>query len=358
MRLNKHKHLRLGGRSVGAARGLGGTFVLRHAVSRALKASAATAGLLVLAASVPTGAQARTSCAYVGAPTNVLTVTVSGASEAVITRRGQEITASDYGDPPEPCAGAIPTVSNTDTIHVLFSGDNLPMARVLLANGPLAPGATAEDAGAAEIEIVVSGEGSAVSIVGTRGDDQFRWGPAGANPGLNVNPADAGDQDVDVMVLGGTTAALLYAEAGAGDDTITADPIARDGYVHAYGGPGNDVLTAPGGNVGAILYGDAGNDVITGSGLDDVLRGDAGRDRIAGRAGADSITGGTGRDRITGGADRDFIKVRDSARDTARADLAAGAGQARTPVRRDRGRPRAPRAPPRITWLLRHHARI
>ena len=333
MRPNKHKHLRRGGSAIGAARGLRGAHVLRHAVWRALKASAATVALLVLTASVPTGAQARTSCAYVGAPTNVLTVSVTGASEAVITRRGQEITAGDYADPPEPCAGGPPTVSNTDTIHVLFSGDNVPSAEVRLANGPLAPGATAEDVGAAEIEILVSGPGSAFSIVGTSGDDQFRWGAAGANPGLNVNPAEADDHDVDVMVVGGTTAALLYAEGGAGDDTITGEPIARDGYVYAYGGPGNDVLTAPAGNVGAILYGDAGNDVITGSAFNDVLRGDAGRDRIAGGAGADNITGGTGRDRITGGAGRDLIKVHDSARDSV--SCGAGRDQVNTD-RRDR----------------------
>ena len=307
----------------------------RHALSRAVRARAATAGLLVLTASVPAGAQARTSCAYVAAPTNVLTVTVTGASEAVITRRGQEIAVGEYGDAPEACAGGTPTVSNTDTVHVLFSGDNGPVAEVQLANGPLAPGATAEGVGASEIEMLVSGAGSGFSVIGTPGDDEFRWGPAGADPGLNVNRADAVDQDVDVMVLGGTTAALLYAEGGAGDDRITGDPIARDGYVYAYGGPGNDVLTAPRGNVGAILYGGAGNDVITGSASGDVLRGDAGHDRVAGGAGADSITGGTGRDRITGGGGRDFIKVRDSARDTV--SCGAGRDQVNTD-RRDRVR--------------------
>ena len=295
--------------------------------------TAATAGLLVLMASLPGAAQARTSCAYVGAPANALTVTVTGASEAVITRRGQEITVGEYGDPPDPCAGAVPTVSNTDTIDVLFSGDVGAVADVWLAGGPLAPGATAEAVGASEIEIEVSGNGGSFSVVGTRGDDQFRWGPGGANPGLNLNPADAGDEDVDITVLGGASAASLYAEGGAGNDTITGDRIPRDGWVYAYGGPGDDVLTAPPGNVGAIFYGDAGNDVITGSAFDDVLRGDAGHDRIRGGGGADGITGGTGRDRIDGGAGRDFIKVHDTARDT----VSCGAGRDRVNTdRRDR----------------------
>ena len=83
---------------------------------------------------------------------------------------------AERGDPPQPCAGAIPTVSNTDTINVLFSGDEA-FADVLLAGGPLAPGATAEAVGAPEIEIQVSGPDSGVTVVGTRGDDQFRWAP-------------------------------------------------------------------------------------------------------------------------------------------------------------------------------------
>ncbi len=288
-------------------------------------------GVLVLAASLPAGAQARTSCTFSGAPLNVMTVSVSGTSIAVITRRGQEITVAELDDQPQPCAGAIPTVSNTDTINVLFSGEEA-FADVLLAGGPLAPGATAEAVGASEIEIQVSGNGSGVSVVGTRGDDQFRWGPAGANPGLNLNPAD--DEDIDVTVLGGGDfAPFLAAEGGAGNDTISGDRIPRYGIVLAEGGPGNDVLSAPPGNVDAIFDGGAGNDVITGSASGDDLRGDGGHDRILGGGGADDITGGTGRDRINAGAGRDFIKVRDTARDT----VTCGAGRDRVNTdRRDR----------------------
>lgn len=304
-----------------------------HGRTRALQAIAATATLLVSSATVPAGAQARTSCAYAGAPTNVLTVTVSGESDAVITRRGQEITVGESGEAIERCAGATATVTNTDTINVVFSGRGLPFAEVRLANGPLAPGASVESEGAPEIEVQVSGPGNNFDVIGTPGADVFRWGPGGANPGLNLNPDDNGDRDVDVTVLGGSTAPLLYAEGGAGNDTITGDRITRDGYVYAHGGPGNDVLTAPPGSVGAILYGGPGNDAITGSRFNDVLRGDAGNDRIAGGAGADNITGGAGRDRITGGAGRDFIKVRDAARDA----VSCGSGRDRVNAdKRDR----------------------
>ena len=292
-------------------------------------ATVATLGGLVLAASLPAAAQARTSCAYSGAPLNAMTVSVTGESYAVITRRGEEITMAELGDRAQPCAGATPTVSNTDTINVLFSGD-LAIADVLLAGGPLAPGAAAEAVGAPEVEIQVSGrDGGVLGVVGTRADDHFRWGPGGDNPGLNLNPA--GDDDIDVTVLGEN--AVLVAEGGAGDDTFSGDPIPSYGNVFANGGSGNDVLTAPPGNVDANFDGDSGNDVITGSASADTLRGDAGHDRILGGGGADNITGGTGRDRISGGAGRDFIKVNDTARDT----VSCGAGRDRVNTdRRDR----------------------
>jgi Ca2+-binding RTX toxin-like protein len=299
---------------------------------RSLVGTAVTLGVLVLAASLPAAAQARTSCAFSGAPLNVMTVSVSGESFAVIIRRGEEITVAELGDAPQPCAGAIPTVSNTDTINVLLSGD-AAIADVSLAGGPLAPGATAETVGAPEIEIQASGpEGGVLGVVGTRGDDRFRWGAGGANPGLNLNPA-AGDEDIDVTVLGGEFGAFLNVDGGAGNDTISGDPTAGHGNVYASGGPGNDVLTAPPGNVTASFDGGAGNDVITGSAGDDTLRGDAGHDRILGGGGADDITGGTGRDRINAGAGRDLIKVHDTARDT----VSCGTGRDRVNTdRRDR----------------------
>ena len=289
---------------------------------------AATA-ILVLGLSLPAGAHASTTCAYAAAPANVLLVTVSGRSEAVITRRGQEIVAGEFERPPVACTGGTPTVTNTDTINVLFTGEDLPYAEVLLANGPLAPGATAEAEGASEIEIRVGGPGNALDIVGTGGADEFRWGPGGPNPGLNVNPRDAGDSDIDVTVVDSPEEPLLYAELGGGDDTITGDRSLRGGSVYANGGAGNDVVTAPRG-VEAVLSGGAGNDVITGSRLADVLRGDAGADRIVGGAGADNVTGGTGRDRVEGGSGRDFVKVRDSSRDS------VGCGSGRDRVNTDR----------------------
>jgi hypothetical protein len=68
--------------------------------------------------------------------------------------------------------------------------------------------------------------GGFAEVGGTRGADEFHWGPGpGNHPGLNLNPRDAGDRDVDVTVRG--LEAFLIANGAAGDDTIVPAPGAR-----------------------------------------------------------------------------------------------------------------------------------
>ena len=303
-----------------------GRLMRRQGVERCTKVTVAWG---VLLAFVPAGVRAQTSCVYAGPPTNVLTVSVGGGFETVITRRGQEITASDYGRDPEGCSGAIPTITNTDTIRLVFSGTSLPYVEVLLENGPLAPGATPEDAGASEIELEVYGSGLGVDIVGTHRNDEFRWGRRGKHTGLNVNPDDAGDKDVDVVMIG-RRPPVLYALGAAGNDTITGAAVLGGGYVRAQGGPGDDVLSAPRGLRGASLSGGTGDDLLIGSRFDDILAGGAGSDRIVGGPGADNISGGTGPDEIWGGAGRDVIDIHDRTRDI----VSCGPGRDRVSIDR------------------------
>lgn len=58
---------------------------------------------------------------------------------------------------------------------------------------------------------------------------------------------------------------------------------------------------------GVSLYGDSGNDYITGSAGDDYLDGGDDNDSIAGREGGDVIDGGSGDDKLYGGSGDDFI---------------------------------------------------
>ena len=174
-------------------------------------------------------------------------------------------------------------------------------------------------------------------IIGMPGDDEWHWGPGGANPGLNVNPREAGDQDVDITVTSGKNeAGPLLASGAGGNDTIIGAPGATVcGIVVAEGGYGDDVLSAPrfdpsSDELGsADLDGGVGDDVITGGALDDELDGGVGSDRVAGRGGADKISGGRGRDRLSGGAGPDVINSRDFSSDV----VSCGSGRDR--VNRD-----------------------
>src|SRR4051794_17197269 len=105
-----------------------------------LLATATVAGSLFLSVGFAADAQARVSCSFSGAPTNLLTVKVDGESDAQIYRRRSEILVGDFLEPPKHCSGGVPTVFNTDTIKLAARG--VSSADLLLRGGPFAPGAS------------------------------------------------------------------------------------------------------------------------------------------------------------------------------------------------------------------------
>lgn len=275
---------------------------------------AAIAGLLLHGLSVAPAGQARTTCSYAGPPTNLLTVTTGGFLEfADIRRKGAEMMVAGREEPTR-CTGDAPTVLNTDSIRVVNRGDGL--VNLELGGGPFAPGATPEAEGASEIEVEFRGFSDIGRVVGTPGADEFHWGEGGAHAGLNLNPSSAGDQDVDVTLLGRFS--FLVATAGAGNDTIVPAPgavVPRDAFSDSSeGGRGHDVLIAPK-NAGAILDGGRGNDALTGGRQRDLLQGGAGVDHVAGAGGDDLLNGGPGRDLLRAEGGRDLIRARDFQRD-------------------------------------------
>ena len=84
---------------------------------------------------------------------------------------------------------------------------------------------------------------------------------------------------------------LLIVETQYMDDGVS---------VHAYGGPGGDVVN-----------GVNGNDEISGRGGVDYLYGGAGDDTLYGGGGADYLYGGVGRDALNGGTEFDFAAYND-----------------------------------------------
>jgi hypothetical protein len=274
----------------------------------------AVAGFVLLALSFVPGASARMRCSYSGAPENLLTVTADRGAFGEIIRSGRRIVVREYLERPSRCRGGVPTVLNTDTIRVLTQGVE-DYVEVLLGGGPIAPGATREPSGASEIEIRMQfrerrNEGFG-EVRGTGRADEFHWGPGPAKyAGLNLNPLDAGDRDVDVTVRGPDT--FLVANGGAGNDTIVPTPGAQfpnDG-VYSTGGLGDDRLIAPRNSWG-ILEGDGGDDVLLGGRRGDLFEGGGGHDRLLSNGGDDEITAGPGRDLIASGPGRDLVGSRD-----------------------------------------------
>ena len=94
-------------------------------------------------------------------------------------------------------------------------------------------------------------------------------------------------------------------DGGDSNDRIVFDD-ALPGRLH--GGAGDDVITVPGDahrtGVVSNLYGDDGDDVLSGTGS---LDGGPDSDRLTGGPGSDSLAGGPGSDVIDGGAGRDRV---------------------------------------------------
>lgn len=91
----------------------------------------------------------------------------------------------------------------------------------------------------------------------------------------------------------------LYGDAG--DDQLSG--YKGDDYLE--GGAGNDTLN--GGDGADQLLGGAGNDTLEGGAGLDLLVGGAGADTLNGGSGADRLSGGAGDDTLNGGEDNDFL---------------------------------------------------
>jgi hypothetical protein len=120
-------------------------------------------------------------------------------------------------------------------------------------------------------------------------------------------------------VVGG----VLYAGANSGGSAIIITPgeggtqVNIDGNTVTYGdsltqiivtgSSGNDVVVVGNVDTPAIVFGEDGNDVISGGSGNDVLSGGDGNDVILGGAGRNLLIGGTGSDVLIGGSSDDIL---------------------------------------------------
>jgi Ca2+-binding RTX toxin-like protein len=92
--------------------------------------------------------------------------------------------------------------------------------------------------------------------------------------------------------------------AESGDDVVNVRA-SVDKQAELFGDEGNDQLT--GGKANDIVHGGEGNDRLSGGAGNDVLLGDGGNDRLQGGGGNDSLSGGDGNDQIEGDAGDDTL---------------------------------------------------
>jgi RHS repeat-associated protein len=124
----------------------------------------------------------------------------------------------------------------------------------------------------------------------------------------------------DNINLAATTGGNYYDRntvyAGAGDDTVVTGT--DNAYSDLYGEAGNDTLT--GGNGFDLLDGGAGDDSLNGLASNDSLNGGTGNDTLNAGDGNDVLNPGTGIDLVDGGAGNDYLEI-NNATDTAATNI-------------------------------------
>ena len=99
---------------------------------------------------------------------------------------------------------------------------------------------------------------------------------------------------------------------GIGDDLVSISNINDNAGIRVFLGDGNDQALVEGADngvnqTGAEIYGESGEDRITGSVLSDTLNGGADHDRLSGGGGDDSLLGESGNDLVFGGDGQDEL---------------------------------------------------
>jgi Ca2+-binding RTX toxin-like protein len=202
---------------------------------------------------------------------------------------------------------------------------NPSAAGTVLGVGSFINGNLGDDLIGATTPVIASG----ASVLGGQGNDTIRMGSTtnsflAGNQGNDIISATAvssssiwggqgrdtitttgnltsasiqGNLGVDSINIDPATVTTSNISAGDGDDFVTTAALTAWTSSTIFGGEGADTINASAitsTSVGILVYGDAGNDTITGGSGNDTIFGGAGADRIAGGIGGDQMTGGAG----------------------------------------------------------------
>jgi Ca2+-binding RTX toxin-like protein/protocatechuate 3,4-dioxygenase beta subunit len=120
--------------------------------------------------------------------------------------------------------------------------------------------------------------------------EQIELTTGSGNDNIDLSAVTASTSRPEIPIPLTTPGLFTYVYGGAGNDTIIGSKTANNGY----------------------LFGDDGNDIITGGAGSDNIEGGAGNDTIDGAAGNDYITPGTGADSLDGGDGFDYLIIDNS----------------------------------------------
>ena len=264
---------------------------------------------LVATASGDSGARSDTSACSYDPATKVVTFSFAADADPDtfdieqpwIRRDGDQILfQSDY-QTVLTCAGGVPTVHNTDEIDLVSTGDVDVILTLVLAHGPLAPGATPE------------GPDSEIEINSTVPHIQ-----------VEITPPDKADHYTFGQTADGVAANLNADEAAPDADFVLHDLELRRKHDFVFQ---VTVYTGKHDNGGADVYSAAGAPGFTGPfPYDLLLVGGVGKDHITGGDGADTVYGGKGHDVLRGGDGNDRINSLGGQRD--RVDCGNGSDRA------------------------------
>src|SRR5207248_666469 len=117
-----------------------------------------------------------------------------------------------------------------------------------------------------------------------------------------------GDAADNAITISRDAAGKILVNGGAVTVFGGTPTVANTAAVSVFGQAGNDTITldeANGPLPKALLFGGAGNDVLTGGSGNDQLFGEAGSDTLLGKGGNDLLFGGAGNDVLVGGGSSD-----------------------------------------------------
>ena len=200
----------------------------------------------------------------------------------------------------------IETPADTTVVIDVLGNDNDPDGDVLQIAG-------VEQSANGTTVVNADGTLSYTPDEGFYGTDSFTYTASDGKGGtttatVTVDVAEPENPNVGVVVNGGSGRDVL--EGGEGDDFING----WGGSDRLYGGAGADTISGGDGNDKAFggqgndhLFGGDGKDLMYGEDGDDVLTGSAGSDYLDGGAGNDILIGGAGDDRYVGGSGNDTL---------------------------------------------------